>query len=83
MKQETIKDTLQEIDALLKRGVLPVSNGHLNHLSQEGDILAQLLLMKSEGLICGDVITIGADVVRPHRMTNIRLTCLGMRRLSA
>ena len=81
MRQEIISNTLQEIDALLKKGVLPVNNGHLSHLSKEGDILSQLLLMKSEGLICGQVVTIGADVVRPYRMTHIRLTCLGIRTL--
>lgn len=81
MKQELITNTLQEIDALLKRGVIPVNNGHLGHLSEDLDILSQLLLMKSEGLICGDVVTIGSGVARPHRMTNIRLTCLGIRTL--
>jgi len=75
----TIK-TLMEIDALLKRGVLPVNNAHLDHLSEEGSMLGDLLSMKREGLICGAVVAIG-EIARPYRMTNIRLTCIGIRML--
>ncbi len=81
MEQELIKKTLQEIDSLLKQGVVPVSNSHLTHLSPEGEMLSHLIALKGEGLISGDLITIGADRVKPHRMTNIRLTYIGIKKL--
>ena len=74
---------LREIDTLLKRGVLPVHNEHLKHLREDGDILEQLIFMKKEGLISGDIISIGKGKIRPHRMTNIRLTILGIRALKS
>jgi len=72
---------LQEIDTLLKNGVLPVSTDHLKHLSQQGSILEHLMIMKNEGLISGDLVTIGTSST-PHRMTNIRLTYIGIRTLA-
>jgi hypothetical protein len=74
-------DILQEIDTLLKKGVLPVSADHLKHLCQDGTILDRLITMKNEGLISGDLVTIGTSST-PHRMTNIRLTYLGIRILA-
>ena len=72
---------LQEIDTRLNEGLLPVHNGHLDHLGGEGgDVLERLLLLKREGLISGDVVARGADKT-PCRMTNIRLTYLGIRTL--
>jgi hypothetical protein len=82
MENTLIIDTLLEIDVLLKKGVLPVNNAHLDHLSMEGNILGDLLSMKREGLICGAVIAIG-EIARPYRMTNIRLTYLGIRMLQS
>ena len=79
--QELSNTVLREIDTLLKNGVLPVSTDHLNHLSQQGSILEHLMTMKNEGLISGDLVTIGASST-PHRMTNIRLTYLGIRTLA-
>lgn len=64
----------------MTRGILPVHNGHLEHLSEEGKILEYLLFMKSEGLISGDLITRGANSL-PYRITNIRLTYVGIRAL--
>lgn len=81
MDQELSLRTLREIDSLLKQGTLPVHNGHLNHLSAEEDMLHYLISLKSEGLISGDVITIGSDRVKPYRMTNIRLTYKGIKAL--
>ena len=81
MDQELIKSLLQEIDSLLKRGELPVDNNHLGHLSPGRDMLAILMTLRGEGLISGDLITTGADRVRPHRMTNIRLTYIGIKML--
>jgi hypothetical protein len=78
--RELIHSILQEIDALLKNGVLPVSVDHLKHLSPEDNMLEYLMAMKSEGLISGDLITIGVNTT-PHRMTNIRLTYIGIRSL--
>lgn len=72
---------LQEIDALSKKGVLPVSVNHLEHLCRQGDVLGRLIAMKSEGLISGDLITIGINGT-PHRLTNIRLTYMGIRALA-
>lgn len=83
MERAFIVDTLLEIESLLRKGVLPVNNSHLNHLSKEGNILGDLLSMKHEGLICGAVVAIGAEIARPYRMTNIRLTCHGIRMLQA
>jgi hypothetical protein len=79
--QELTYPILQEIDALLKKGVLPVSADHLKHLANEGGILERLITMKNEGLISGDLVTIGTGSL-PHRMTNIRLTYLGIRVLA-
>jgi hypothetical protein len=83
MERALIIDTLLEIESLLRKGVLPVNNSHLNHLSKEGNILGDLLSMKHEGLICGAVVAIGAEIARPYRMTNIRLTCHGIRMLQS
>jgi hypothetical protein len=79
LDQKTIHAILQEIDARLSKGLLPVHNEHLQHLA-EGDVLEQLLYLKSVGLISGDLVTKGADST-PHRMTNIRLTFIGIRAL--
>lgn len=79
--QELTKKTLQEIDSLLKQGVMPVNNNHLKHLGSEGGMLSYLIWLKAEGLISGDLITIGADRIKPHRMTNIRLTYIGIKKL--
>jgi hypothetical protein len=78
--RELVHTILLEIDSLLKSGVLPVSVDHLKNLSREADVLEYLIAMKSEGLISGDLITIGINST-PHRMTNIRLTYLGIRSL--
>jgi len=78
--QELIQSVLQEIDALLKSGVLPVTVDHLMHLRQEGDMLHHLIEMKKDGLISGDLVTMSGSG-EPHRMTNIRLTYLGIRSL--
>lgn len=72
---------LKEIDTLLKSGVLPVSVDHLRHVGPDGNILEYLMALKSEGLISGDLITIGVSST-PHRMTNIRLTYTGIRALA-
>ena len=79
--QQLTHRILREIDTLLKSGVLPVSVDHLNHLDQDGNILEDLMALKSEGLISGDLITIGVSNA-PHRMTNIRLTYTGIRALA-
>jgi hypothetical protein len=81
MNQELSLRTLREIDYLLKQGTLPVHNGHLDHLSAEPDMLHYLISLKNEGLISGDIVTIGSDLVKPHRMTNIRLTYKGIKLL--
>ena len=80
LDQKLVHTILQEIDSHLNQGILPVHNGHLEHLCEEGNILEYLLYMKSEGLISGDLIRIGVDG-RPYRMTNIRLTYIGLRAL--
>jgi hypothetical protein len=81
MDEELSLRTLREIDSLLKQGTLPVHNGHLNHLSADQDMLHYLISLKNEGLISGDIVTIGSDLVKPHRMTNIRLTYRGIKKL--
>jgi hypothetical protein len=80
LKQEVIHAILQEIDRLLKKEVFPVSNDHIEHLGTHSDTLEYLIEMKNQGLISGDVVTRSADGTA-HRMTNIRLTYLGIRTL--
>jgi len=80
LDEKLVHNILLEIHAYLGRGVLPVHNGHLQHLSQDEDVLKYLILMKREGLISGDVVTKGAASI-PYRMTNIRLTYAGIRAL--
>jgi hypothetical protein len=79
LDQKTIQAILQEIDARLSQGLLPVHNEHLQHLV-EGDMVDHLLYLKSVGLISGDLVTRGVHSL-PYRMTNIRLTIAGLRRL--
>src|SRR5262245_12472892 len=78
--QKLVLTIMQEIENHLSRGVLPVHNGHLEHLSKAEEVLEYLLLLKNEGLISGDVVMKGADSA-PYRITNIRLTYLGIRML--
>lgn len=80
LDQKLLQTILLEIDSHLSQGILPVHNGHLKDISEEGDVLEYLLLMKKEGLISGDLVTKGTNS-RPFRMTNIRLTYLGIRLL--
>jgi hypothetical protein len=80
LDQKLVHTILQEIDTHLNQGILPVHNGHLEHLCEEGNILEYLLHMKSEGLISGDLVTRGTNSM-PFRMTNIRLTYVGIRAL--
>lgn len=78
LDQGLIHAILQEIDSCLSQGVLPVHNDHLKHLSEKGEILDYLLSMREHRLIGGILITKGHDNT-PHRMTNIRLTYLGVK----
>ena len=76
--QKLFQAILAEIDSHLSQGILPVHNGHLKEVSDQGDVLDYLLLMKKEGLISGDLVTKGTNST-PYRMTNIRLTYLGIK----
>ena len=78
LDQQVLQTILREIDSRLSQGFLPVHNGSLQDVSQKEETLEYLLLMKKEGLISGDLITKGANST-PYRMTNIRLTYLGIR----
>jgi hypothetical protein len=78
LDQNLLQSILVEINSHLSHGVLPVHNGHLEDLSDGNDVLDYLLLMKKQGLISGDVVTKGTNSV-PYRMTNIRLTYLGIK----
>jgi hypothetical protein len=78
LDQKLLQTILQEIDSRLSQGILPVHNGHLQELSQEEEVLKYLLYMKKQGLISGDLVTKGANST-PYRMTNIRLTYLGIK----
>lgn len=80
LDQALLRTILQEIDARLTQGVLPVHNGHLQTLSQGEDVLDYLIFLKKDGLISGDVVSKGVSK-SPYRMTNIRLTYLGIRLL--
>lgn len=78
LDKDLLHTILREIDSRLSQGMLPVHNGHLQDISKNGETLEHLLVMKKEGLISGDLITKGANST-PYRMTNIRLTYLGIR----
>ena len=78
LDQKLLQTILVKIDSNLSQGILPVHNGHLKDLSEEADVLEYLLFMKKEGLISGDLVTKGTNST-PFRMTNIRLTYLGIR----
>ncbi|MEK6288941.1 MAG: hypothetical protein AABO57_24750 [Acidobacteriota bacterium] len=78
LDQKLLQTILVKIDSNLSQGILPVHNGHLKDLSAEADVLEYLLFMKKEGLISGDLVTKGTNST-PFRMTNIRLTYLGIR----
>ncbi len=78
LDQKLRQTILAEINSHLSQGILPVHNGHLKDLSSETDVLDCLLLMKKQGLISGDLVTKGTDSI-PYRMTNIRLTYLGIK----
>jgi hypothetical protein len=80
LDQKLIHMILHEIDSSLSQGVLPVHNGHLKHLMEDGDVLDYLLSMKSDGLISGDLVTRGVNGT-PYRLTNIRLTYIGIKAL--
>jgi hypothetical protein len=77
-----VNSALKEIARLLKQGVMPVNNGHLCGLAQEVDVLDLLLLLRSGGLISGNLITVGTDAKTPYKMTNIRLTYVGIRKVN-
>ena len=78
LDQKLLQTILVKIDSNLSQGILPVHNDHLKDLSGETDVLEYLLLMKKQGLISGDLVTKGTNST-PFRMTNIRLTYLGIR----
>jgi len=78
LDQKLLQTILVKIDSNLSQGILPVHNGHLKDLSGDADVLEYLLFMKKEGLISGDLVTKGTNST-PFRMTNIRLTYLGIR----
>ena len=80
MDETLIQKVLREIDTQLSKGVLPVHNGHLEHLFEAGDVLDYLLFMKEKRLISGDVVVKGSKHT-PFRMTNIRLTYVGIKAL--
>jgi len=82
LDQEYVRRLLQAIANHLSQGVLPVHNGHLEDHSETNDVLHDLLALKEEGLISGDVVSRGAKGT-PYRMTNIRLTYLGIRLLGS
>src|SRR6266849_4074365 len=48
LDQKLLQTILLEIDSHLSQGILPVHNGHLKDISEEGDVLEYLLLMKKE-----------------------------------
>lgn len=77
-----IRTVLEEIATCLSQGILPVHNDHLKHLFKEDNILDYLLFLKDERLISGNLISKGVNSV-PYRITNIRLTYLGIKALQA
>jgi hypothetical protein len=80
LDQNLVHTILKDIESRLSQGILPVHNGHLKDLFDEGQILEYLLSMKHAGLISGDLITKGISG-KPYRMTNIRLTYAGIKAL--
>lgn len=78
LDQKLLQTILEEIDTRLSNGLLPVHNGQLENLSQDEEVLEYLLFMKKEGLISGNLVTQGTNST-PYRITNIRLTYLGIK----
>lgn len=78
LDQKLKRQILQEIGRLTKELSLPINSEHLEHLSEEADMLAVLISMKDEGLVGGEVVRIGHERLA-HRMTNIRLTYNGLK----
>jgi hypothetical protein len=78
LDQKLRRQILQEIGRLSKEFSLPISIDHLEHLSDEVDMLALLISMKDEGLIGGEIVRIGREQAA-YRMTNIRLTYNGLK----
>ncbi len=80
--EELVDGTLLEIERLIRTGVTPVHNGHLRSLTNEGDVLDLLLSMRLRGLIRGDLVKVGPGEGVPHKLTNIRLTYVGVRQIA-
>ena len=80
LDQELMHTILQKIDTCLHEGILPLHDDYLKHLSDKGEVLEYLLVMRDERLIGGALVTRGINNT-PHRMTNISLTHLGRRAL--
>jgi hypothetical protein len=78
-----VDSALLEISRLLKQGVVPVDNEQLQRLTNDVDVLDLLLFMRLGGLISGDLIKVGQGAGLPHKLTNIRLTYVGLRKLQS
>ncbi|HYL99405.1 MAG TPA: hypothetical protein VEZ90_10660 [Blastocatellia bacterium] len=81
LEEKQVQSVLAEITRLSKEGVVPVTNEHLSRLAVLEDALNLLLLMRGEGLISGDLITSGQGGKTPHKLTNIRLTYMGLQKM--
>jgi hypothetical protein len=82
LSQELVHSILAGIHSQLRKGVLPVHNGHLKDLPSDRDVMDCLLTLRRDGLISGDLVTRGANNT-PYRMTNLRLTYLGIKTLKS
>ncbi len=78
LDEQLKREVLKEVGRLTKEHSLPIHSEHLDHLSDEVDMLTFLISMKDEGLIGGEVVRIGRERA-VHRMTNIRLTYDGLK----
>jgi len=82
LDEQLKREVLKEIGRLSRELSLPIHSEHLDHLSDEVEMLTFLISMKEEGLIGGEVVRIGRERA-VHRMTNIRLTYDGLKILHA
>src|SRR5262249_49815307 len=82
LDEQLKREVLKEIGRLSRELSLPIHSEHLEHLSDEIDMLPFLISMREEGFMGGEVVRMGGERAF-KRITNIRLTYDGLKILHA